>query len=126
MQPPSIMPPVDPGWGPTITIVLAVITGAWAILALIARLLKRAFEALRTKVESLDGKVAAMESNAKLIDHDLKAVRQNQQALETMTEKRHMENLQSNAELKEFIADENREMRRRVDRLLERNGLSRD
>lgn len=126
MQPPSIMPPVDPGWGPTITLVIAVITGAWAILALIAGLLSRAFRGLQSKVESLDGKVAAMESNAKLIDHDLRGVRQNQQSLETMTEKRHMENLQSNAELKEFIADENREMRRRVDRLLERSGLSRD
>lgn len=73
----------------------------------------------------LQGKVAALEKRAEAVDHDLKGVRHNQVILEQHQQERHKQNQQEWAELREFLSEEMRELRRRIDRLLERHGSDR-
>jgi hypothetical protein len=98
-----------------VSLIEYVLGAAWAVLVVVGGFLIKLFLGLHRRVSK-------MENNAALIDHDLKGIRQNQNTLERKTEERHRENQQEQAETREFIGDELRELRRRIDRLLERSG----
>lgn len=100
---------------------------AWVVLTFFAELLRRAFGGVQRRTAALQDRVAGLEGKAGMIDHDLRGVRQNQLDIERTNQDRHKTNQQDTAELREFLTDEMRELRRqndsmsgRIDRLLER------
>ena len=99
------------------------IVGAiWVVGATIAGVISKIWIGLRRKIVSLEGTIVTLEKNAAAIDHDLRGIRQNQVMLEKTQDIRHKDNQQESAELREFVGEELRELRRRIDRLLERTG----
>ena len=99
--------PVDPGWSPLPSSFIEwLLTISWSIVAAIGGLLWRLFSGLHRRI-------AALETEHRLLDHDVKGVRQNQNSLEIMTASRHKENLAAQAELREWLEG-------RLDRLEDR------
>ena len=111
--------PIDPT--PNYSIIEWVAGAVWAVAIVVAGVFSRIFAGLRRKISALEKTITTLEKNAAMIDHDLKGIRHNQIILEAKTEQRHRDNQQEWAELREFLGEEMRELRRRIDRLLERD-----
>lgn len=111
--------PIEPT--PNYGVIEWVLGAAWVVALALGGMFSRIFAGLRRKISSLEKTIVTLEKNAAMIDHDLKGIRHNQIILEAKTEQRHRDNQQEWAELREFLGEEMRELRRRIDRLLERD-----
>lgn len=131
-QPPPDSPPLPPTEGKRMAapvepphdygLIEWMIGAAWVVVTAFGGVLVKVYRGLRRKITVVEANTAALERTVALLDHDLKGVRHNQVILEQHQQERHRQNQQEWAELREFLSEEMREMRRRIDRLLERTG----
>ena len=102
-------PSVGPGWNPSnVSLVQWILGAAWAVLLVIGGWIIRIFSGLQKKVAALELKVTTIEADIT--------------AMEEKVDERHRQNTNELAAFREFLTEEMRELRRRLDRLLERRG----
>lgn len=100
--------PVDPGWHPPdLSLIEWVLSAAWAVIVVIGGFIGKTIWSWRAKVEELENAMSAVEN-------DLRSI-------EEKVEERHRENTNELAAFRAFLTEEMRELRQRIDRLLERS-----